>query len=84
MANSSTETLPSGGDIEKADSSRTSNELRKADVGEVETGRGDPFLVDTLSEDEDPKHLSFLRKIIIMFVMSLGALCSTFCSSIVR
>ncbi|KAI0700693.1 major facilitator superfamily domain-containing protein [Cytidiella melzeri] len=39
------------------------------------------YFVGTLDEDEDPKNLSFLRKCIIVFVVSSGALCSTCASS---
>lgn len=42
------------------------------------------YFVGTLDEDEDPKNFSFLRKCIIVFVVSSGALCSTCASSMVR
>lgn len=42
------------------------------------------YFVGTLDEDEDPKNFSFLRKCLIVFVVSSGALCSTCASSMVR
>lgn len=43
----------------------------------------DPYLV-FLDEEESPKRLSFLQKCIIVLIVSSGALCSTFASSVVR
>lgn len=42
----------------------------------------DPYLV-FLDSNESPKNWSLLRKCIVVFVVSTGALCSTFASSIV-
>ena len=43
----------------------------------------DPYLV-FLDEEESPRNYSLLRKCVVVFVVSTGALCSTFASSIVR
>ena len=42
----------------------------------------DPYLV-FLDADENPKSWSFLKKCVVVFVVSTGALCSTFASSVV-
>ena len=81
MGNASNDTLPAVGDIEKEASSRQSDDMKKLEV-ELQDG-SNPYLVDSLDADEDPKNFPFSKKVVIMIVMSVGALCSTFCSSIV-
>lgn len=42
------------------------------------------FYVGKLDPDEDPQNFSMLRKVVLLFVISTGALCSTCASSMVR
>ena len=73
-------------DLEASPPSPVDLDVRvKAEPGVKETKRSsrDPYLV-FLDDEESPKSLSFLRKCIIVLIVSSGALCSTFDSSIVR
>lgn len=87
MAHSSSDTLSSSKDVEKATDTEQTPPIdvnqRQKEISPVTTldAKEDPFLV-YLDAEESPKALTFARKIIIMIVISSGALCSTFASSI--
>lgn len=85
------ETSSSNLDTEKSDleanQQRTPIDLAEQQKGEplndIQPSEKDPYLV-FLDEDESPKSYTFFRKCLIVFVVSTGALCSTFASSVVR
>lgn len=50
----------------------------------VEEQKERAYYVEKLEPEEHPQHFSSLRKFIIVFIISSGALCSTCASSMVR
>lgn len=90
MPRGSNETLAPPGDVEKAAALVSKQEApvdddvrQKQEPSENVPSSDQEFLV-FLDEDESPKSLSLARKCIIVAVVSMGALCSTFASSVVR
>ncbi|EKM59652.1 uncharacterized protein PHACADRAFT_86536 [Phanerochaete carnosa HHB-10118-sp] len=88
MTHSSTDTLSPQKDVEKADKAEDARQQPPVDVDQhkisppiAPASDQDSYLVN-LTPDEDPKTLSFARKVVIMIVICCGALCSTFASSI--
>jgi hypothetical protein len=90
MTSTSMETLSAAPDIEKTNyalerpgSIENEEEQRKLDnIADSAVSDKDPYLV-FLEPEESPHSLSSTRKASIVLVISVGALCSTFASSIV-
>ena len=86
----SSDTLTMKNDVEKANGGAEQVPTAQADSSEKQestealppTQEVDKHLV-FLDPHESPYNFSMVRKIAIVFVMSCGALCSTFASSIV-
>ena len=85
----SSETLSPPKDVEKAEDMEqiaVNEGSRQEEVplpSSQQSEKSDPFLVHLMPE-ESPKSFAFSKKIVIQAIISSGALCSTFASSIVR